>query len=135
MGAKKNGMKKWLKVFLIVLAVFAAILAGGFLFLLRGLDLARVQIKDIDIAKVKNGTYTGELGGSRFANKLAVTVKDGKVVDVQVLKDMTIAMPELPTQVFDKVKARQSLQIDTVAGATVSTKAYLKALEMALDGK
>ena len=41
-------------------------------------------------------------------------------------------MSKLGEKVFQQVKERQSLQIDTVSGATVSTKTILKSIENAL---
>ncbi|MDW7657257.1 MAG: FMN-binding protein [Bacillota bacterium] len=57
----------------------------------------------------------------------------GKIVDIRIMKDVVIAIPDLSDQVFDQVMEKQSLLIDSMSGATVSAKAYLKSLEMALD--
>ena len=130
-----NSKKRGLKAGLVVLIVIALIVAGGLLFLLFGQDIKDVQIRDIEIDKLPNAIYTGELTGSRFGNKLEVTVREGRIVDIRIVKDMAIAIPELSADLFNKVMAKQSLQIDSVSGATVSTKAYLKSLEMALDGE
>ncbi len=45
---------------------------------------------------------------------------------------MMISVTEVSLKLFEEVKTEQSLQVDTVSGATVSTKAYLKAIENAL---
>jgi len=131
MGIKRKGRK----AFLIVIAVFAVIIAGGLLFLLIGLGLKDVPVKDIDISRVPDGVYTGTLTGSRFGNTLEVTVHAGRIADILIRKDMVVAIPEISSKVFSQVRAKQSLQIDSISGATVSAKAYLKSLEMALDGK
>lgn len=127
--------KKITKVILIILGIFAAIILAFTIFLSRGLSIKDDVIKSIDISKVTDGVYQGEYSGNRFANKLEVTVADGKISDIVIIKDMMVAAPEVSSKLFDEVKNEQSLQVDAVSGATVTSKAYLKALENAFSGK
>lgn len=129
MHTKKKGLKAMMIVFIFV----ASVMTGCLLFLVIGLDIQDDRIEDIEISQIQNGIYKGELTGSRFGNRLEVTVREGKIVDIRILKDMVIAIPELSVQVFEQVIAKQSLQVDCMSGATVSAKAYLKTLELALD--
>ncbi len=127
--------KKGLKIFLILMCVFL-LLAGGFaLFICVGLNIKNAEFNDINISLVPDGTYTGVLGGNRFGNTVEVTVNGGKIVDIQVVKDMVVVVPDVAFNLFDEVIREQSLQVDAVSGATVSTKAYLKAIENALTGQ
>ena len=126
-------MKKRKKTIIMVLGVFLAAIAGFALFLSIGLGLKDAPVKPVDIAKVPDGTYAGELKGSRFANKLEARVNGGKIVDIRILNDMLIVVPGVSSQVFGEVMQNQLLQADCVTGATASSKAYLKSLENALD--
>lgn len=128
-------MKKGVKILLTVVGVFGAIVAGFALFLNIGLDLKDAIIKNITVSKVPDGTYTGELTGSRFGNKLKVAVSAGKINNIQIINDMAVVLPDVSAKVFGEVIEKQSLQVDCVSGATVSSKAYLKSLEAALNGK
>lgn len=121
------------RVFLIVLGIFAVIIAGFVLFLFNGLGLKNAAIKNVEISKVPDGTYAGEVTGSRFGNKIETTVRRGRIIDIKIAKDMAIAVPDVSSKLFSRVMESQSLQVDCVAGATVSSKAYLKSLEDALD--
>ena len=44
-------------------------------------------------------------------------------------------MDEITTELFDRVIQNQSLDVDIETGATVTSHAYLKAIENALGGK
>lgn len=127
--------KKILRVMFIILGILAAIILVFTIFISRGLSIKDDIIQNIDISKVPDGVYQGKYSGNRFANELQVTVVDGKISNIVIVKDMIIAIPDLSAKLFDEIRAEQSLQVDTVSGATVSTKAYLKAVEDALDEK
>ena len=62
-------------------------------------------------------------------------VADGKIIDIKIIKDMVVPITDVSFQIFEAVKEEQSLQVDCVSGATVSSKPYLKSLEVALYGK
>jgi uncharacterized protein with FMN-binding domain len=126
-------MKKKRKVFLIVLGILAAVTAGFVLFLSVGLGLKDAPVKAVDVTKVPDGTYAGELTGSRFANRLEVTVSGGRITAIRILSDMMVVIPGVSSQIFAAVMEDQSLQADSVSGATATSKAYLKSLENALD--
>lgn len=126
-------MKKRKRVLLIVLGILAAVIAGFVLFLSIGLGLKNAPVKAIDVSKIPDGTYTGELRGSRFANRLEATLSGGRIVNIRILNDMMVVIPGVSSQVFAAVMEDQSLQADSASGATVTSKAYLKSLENALD--
>jgi uncharacterized protein with FMN-binding domain len=64
-----------------------------------------------------------------------VTVASGKVTGIEILRDVWFRKPELTEQVVSDVIKSQSLEVDIVSGATVTTRAYLKAVENALAEK
>lgn len=127
-------MKKGLKAFLIVLAALVAIIGSFVLFITIGLDMKNAPIANVDVTKVADGVYKGELNGSRFGNAVQVTVSAGKITDIKLLRDMLLSKPGISDGVFQAVEQKQSLQVDTVSGGTVSTKAYLLSIENALTG-
>jgi uncharacterized protein with FMN-binding domain len=125
-------MKKWLKTVIIVLSVVVGVIAAFALFISIGMDLKTATIAPVDIAKVADGTYPGELNGSRFGNAVEVTVNGGKITDIKLVREMVIPQSGIADQVFQAVEQKQSLDVDTVSGGTISTKAYLKSIENAL---
>jgi len=130
---EESNVKRKRKAIMVIVGIIAVIVLGFVIFLAVGLNLKDAVIKPIDISKIQDGTYKGELTGSRFANKLEVTVSGGKITDIKILKDMMVAIPNVSSKIFGEVIKNQSLQVDCVSGATVTSKAYLKALEEALD--
>jgi uncharacterized protein with FMN-binding domain len=131
----KKKKRKGLKIFLIVVGILAVVVIGFMSFLLVGQQgLKDAIIQNVDVSKLADGTYEGETTGSRFANKLEVTVSGGKITDIKIVKDMVVSLPDAQ-RVLSQVIDKQSLQVDTVSGATVSSKAYLKSIENALTKK
>jgi len=105
------------------LSVFASVIGGLVLFFSMGMGLKNATEKPVDISKLPDGTYTGELTGSRFSNKLEAKVSTGRIIDIMILSDMVIVAPNVSTQIFAKVLEEQSLQVDCISQATVSSKA------------
>ena len=58
----------------------------------------------------------------------------GRVTGIDVVKDVLFPQPEVRRKTVELVIEAQSLQVDVVSGATITAKAYLKAVENALTG-
>ncbi|MFN7170067.1 MAG: FMN-binding protein [Candidatus Omnitrophota bacterium] len=93
----------------------------------------------LNLKGIKDGTYIGEdtVVIPPCSVKLATTVKDGKIADIKILSHI-VSYP-LAGRAYDilpkRIIERQSLDVDAVTAATVSTnnikRAVLKALEKA----
>jgi len=115
------------------LGLFCLITAGAGIYMTRGLENVKsLSIQGIAVNSIKDGTYTGSYKAGRFSNQVAVTVTNQKIVEIKALKNVTFQQPDLTEQLFQRIIKNQSLQIDMVSGATVTSKAYLKAIENAL---
>jgi len=56
-----------------------------------------------------------------------------RITNIEVLKDVRFpANEEMRQELFDRIIDQQSLQVDTITGATVTSRAYLKSIEEAL---
>lgn len=129
-------MKVFLKVALCVFIAFLLIGGGGIFYLSRGLSSgSELVINGVDLSSVEDGTYVGQYTGGRWANEVSVEVQNHQITNVTLVKDVTFAKPEVTSALFAKVLQEQSILIDAVSGATVTSKAYLKAMENALSGK
>jgi uncharacterized protein with FMN-binding domain len=121
-----------LKIVLIVIGaivVFALGLAGwAYIDVVKYRELV---IKDVDLRNIPDGVYEGTFKGGRFSNSLEVTVKDHRIVDIKRIGSRA-SVEDLYQKIYAKVIESQSLQIDTVSGATVTTRTTLKAIENAL---
>lgn len=123
----------------IVLGIFAIGITGGIIFwpfLSREHREARnLPICDVDFKNLNNGTYIGKYEGGMYkwrANEVQVTVSSGKVTDIQLLKNKENQPPEFTNKLYGRVIESQSLQVDTISSATLTSKAYLKSVENAL---
>lgn len=133
-------MKKKGKIGMIIITLVAIVvvgMGGAILFTngerKEGKDLS---IADVDFTKLKDGTYIGEYEGGRYklrSNEVQVTVSSGKVTDIKILKHKENQKPEFTGRLYDQIIQSQTLQVDTVSGATITSKAYLKSVESALN--
>ncbi|MFY9135653.1 MAG: FMN-binding protein, partial [Bacillota bacterium] len=71
----------------------------------------------------------------RWSNKVRVTVESGRVTDIDVVEDVLFRSAEWTEKIIDSVMEEQSLDVDIISGATITTKAYLKAIENALTAR
>ncbi|MFZ5353677.1 MAG: FMN-binding protein [Bacillota bacterium] len=126
-------MKLVLRILLSLTLIAALIIGGGLFYLTRGLDAGAVlEINAVDLTKLNDGEYEGEYNGGRWTNKVKVTVAGNKIIEVNIEKDVAFAIPELSQKVIDAVLKNQNTKVDAVTGSTVTSKAYLKAIENAL---
>lgn len=127
-------MKLLLKIVLSIFILFIVISGGGMFFISRGLEAgAALEINTPDLNRLEDGIYTGEYKGGRWSNKVSVTVKEHRINGIQVTDDMMISKAEVTDELINRVLEKQSVAVDVVSGATVSSKAYLKSIENALS--
>jgi len=97
----------------------------------RGLPL-----NAIDFGQLVDGTYHGAYAGGMYkwrANECQVTVSSGQITDIQLVGSSDPGGKNTQHEaLYDRVIEAQSLQVDTISGATLTSKAYLQAVENAL---
>ena len=121
------------KILLISVAVMVLLIGGAIVFLLNGQGpIKEMAINDVDLTNVEDGSHKGSFKGARWSNEVEVTVEDNKIVEIAIINDQLFAREDVTEALFTTIKENQSLQVDTVSEATVTSKAYLKAVENAL---
>jgi len=124
----KNRKSKTLKVIGIIFVLLLLILGGGLFAVTRGLaEMQDIVINDVNPDELPDGVYTGEFDRYRWSNSVEITIQDGKIVDIQIEDGEA-----LERELSERIIANQSLDVDINAGATVSSKAFLKSVEKAL---
>jgi len=104
----------------LVVALFAA-----------GCLLPTIEIGSVDLSRVRDGRWTGSYDGGLVKVEVAATVASSRVVSVEILRhDCGKGKPA--ESIVDAIVAEQSLDVDTVSGATYSSRCILKATELAL---
>lgn len=129
-------MKKVLKTLGIIFIVFIIAVIGAGFYMTRGLEKGKdIVVNEVKTTRLIDGDYNGEYKSGRWSNEVKVTIKEGKISALEVIKDVTFPKPEWTKQLFDKVIEKQSTEVDVISGATVTSKAYLKSIENALNDK
>lgn len=130
---------------LVTLGVIAAGAGGGLLFTQgERTEAKNLPIAAVDFTGLNDGTYVGEYEGGKYKwrrAKVEVIVSSEKVTDIKLLEGALDAKGQ-PSKLnakglsikdlFDRIVQSQSLQVDTISGATLTSKAHLKAVEAAL---
>ena len=83
-----------------------------------------------------DGTYEGTGKGYKSEIKVRVNVKGGNITDITVMEqDDDPAYFGLASEIIDAVVDKQGTEgVDTVSGATYSSKGILEAVDDALEG-
>lgn len=132
-------------VILSIVGVITLGMGGAIVFTAPGRsELKNMVIANVDFKKLKDGVYTGAYHGTKdsFRNAgVKVTVASGAVKQIMVTEG-ALANEKQKTEIrngltinnlFDDVIKSQSLQVDVISGATLTSKAHLKAVENALE--
>jgi len=90
-----------------------------------------------DLANMNDGVYRGvyDLSGTPVDVTLDVIIQDNKIIDVKIIKHVCSPIGKKAEVITEQVIKKQSLDIDVISGATGSSKAILKAVEIALKQK
>lgn len=129
-------MKKLGKISLIILAILLISVSTLMFIFMNGMDDTKaIQINAIDLSNVEDGEYVGRFDLTRWSNEIIVTVKDHQIIELELVDDVMFKIDEVTKSLFDRIIRNQSLDVDIETGATVTSHAYLKAIENALEGK
>jgi uncharacterized protein with FMN-binding domain len=144
MSGKASERKKgrgFLKGCLVALLVFLVLLAVGggigWSFVAKEYrEAASLPLNAVDFDALDDGTYHGVYAGGMYGwryNECDVTVMGGKVSDIQLTHSADPGAENANAEiVYERVIQTQSLNVDTISGATLTSKGYLKAVENAL---
>ena len=95
-----------------------------------------LPLNAVKFSKLNDGTYHGAYEGGMYkwrANECQVTMSSGKVIGIQLVGSKDPGGKNTQHEaLYDRVIQAQSLQVDTISGATLTSKAYLQAVENAL---
>lgn len=121
-----------------IAVVAAVVLAGLAVFgLTASKELQRIRsmpITDVSLATVADGTYRRDFTyGKRTHVAVEAVVRDHRLTGLKMLETPGTKHALLAEGVLARVLERQSLAVDVVSGATTTSKAILKAIELALQ--
>ena len=93
--------------------------------------LSDMPLEDIDIKDIDDGIYKGSYKAFPVAAEVEVRIREGVITDIKITKHRQ-GQGKDAEAVIDKVISEQTLDVDTISGATYSSIVILKAVENAL---
>ena len=113
---------------------------GLFAILAFCISCSTSQLKDIqaslpDLRNKPDNVYRGfyDLSGTPVEVTVDVTVRNQKITELKIIKHKCSPVGKKAEKITDRIVESQSLNVDVVSGATGSSKAILKAVEVALQ--
>lgn len=124
-------MPKFVKFIAIAIIVVFILMITAF-FYIKSMKLPEIEIKSVDLKKVSDGSYTGEYKAGPVLAIVSVNVKNNKISDVRIVKH-ECGLGKKAEKITNEIQKSQSLNVDVISGATLSSKVILKAAETALE--
>ncbi|URZ15172.1 FMN-binding protein [Clostridium felsineum] len=123
----------------IVLSVIGVVISIGIIVLARYFmsvnnyqsKVKDTKIENVNLQKVADGDYIGSYDVNFIEAKVSVKVRSHRIISIKLLKHKTERGKKAEV-ITDEVVKAQSLKVDTITGATNSSKVILKAIETAL---
>ncbi|SHI18165.1 FMN-binding domain-containing protein [Sporobacter termitidis DSM 10068] len=135
-AGKKKKRRAGLIAVLAAVVIAAAALVGWLQIDKEHKEAAGVPLHMADFSRLRDGVYTGGYQGGMYgwrANSAQVTVQGGRVVSIRLLEEsMKYNDTAARDALYDRVVKNQSLQVDVISGATLTSKGYLMAVQNAL---
>lgn len=94
-------------------------------------SVRETAISEVDLSAIPDGVYVGEYDVNFIYAKVEVTVQNGKMTDIVILKHKQ-ERGKAAEAVVTKMVAEQKIDVDAVSGATNSSTVIKKAVENAL---
>ena len=93
--------------------------------------IASIEIEAMDISQVADGLYEGEYDAGYIYAKVQIEVKAGKIVSLSLLEHRNESGKQAEA-LLDDVLEKQAIDVDTISGATNSSKVIKQAIANAL---
>lgn len=123
-----------MKVALIVVGILAVLAIPLSILMFYGMSEIRdLVIREVDLAKVSDGTYMGSYHKGRWTFDVQVVVQNHRIKSVKNVNARMNTLQEWTASAEAAFIEKQSVNIDVVSGATLNSKAFQKAVEIALS--
>lgn len=125
---KREKKIKWIfGVVFLFATLFAAIqLFGG------SQAASRLTINPVNLTAVKDGVYPGEAELEGVRIRLEVTVQKGNIISLSIQEHQNGIGFRAEKTIIAQIIQKQTNLVDTVTGASISSKLIMKAVENAL---
>ncbi len=114
------------------LFLFAGIVLG-YLTLHGMAEVRALVIQEVDLSRVADGAYYGSYHKARWTYDVEVIVREHRIVSVKNLNARMNAVKHWNDAASGLILEKQAIKLDAISGASVNTKAFEKAVEVALS--
>ncbi|MEW9124609.1 MAG: FMN-binding protein [Thermotaleaceae bacterium] len=118
----------------LVLVILSTLVYLGIDSKLRELEkeISQIKIQEMDLSEIADGIYIGEYAMNDFLGaKVEIEVKNNRIIDIHLIEHKH-GKGKKGEEIVQRVLNSQQLQVDTISGATGSSKVILKAIEQGL---
>ena len=98
-------------------------------------EARNIEILDIDFDKLKDGEFLGYYEGGMYQwreNECKVNIETSSVTSIELVSSAADYTQAFLDTLYGRIIKNQTLQVDVVSGATLDSKACMKAVEDAL---
>ena len=114
--------------------VWSLILIGILPFIFHGCTMAPIRGAEIEQGRLIDGVYEGSYRHGPNSAVVEVTVSQGKIVDIELVKHFASWKGDKVNDLIpQRIIAEQSTDVDSVSGATNSSRVIMNAVQNALE--
>lgn len=129
--------KKWFSIHRVAAILILMCVCAHVFFCITSLKTYQKKVSDItitqvDISNIPNGVYEGECDVEYIYARVKVTVMDGAITDIKLIEHRNERGGAASKITSDIINAGK-INVDSVSGATNSSKVIKKAVENALE--
>lgn len=134
MKGKHNIKRIIIAIITIILSITAVFVIGLRMKLKKfSKDVDNIKINNVELFNIKDGVYIGEYYlNESVGAKVKIKVLNNRINDMEIIEHKC-GLGKKAENITIDVKTAQSLNVDTVSGATASSKVILKAIENGLN--
>jgi uncharacterized protein with FMN-binding domain len=129
-------MKLLFKIVGVMFALLVVITLAAMPFVNRGMgEIRKASVGEVNLQNVADGSYNGSFCKGRWCYEVKVTVAGHRMSDIAITNHQMDGSKAANQAMIEKVKQEQKLTNDAVSGASINTRAFMKAVENALSAK
>lgn len=122
----------------IIIIIFVTVLISSMIYL-KSVSEYKQKVQsttfdEINISDISDGIYIGEYDVNFIYAKVKVSVKNGKIVDIDILEHKN-GRGKSAESIINKIVDEQKINVDAISSATNSSIVIKKAVENALRGE
>ncbi|WMJ79317.1 FMN-binding protein [Clostridium sp. MB40-C1] len=124
-------MKRVIKILGIVFLTLCIVMSIAF-FYIKSIKVPEIPVVNVNLKNVSDGSYTGEYFANPVKAVVKVQVKNNKIVNIIIMEHKN-GMGKNAEKIIDKIISKQSLDVDSISGSTLSSNVIRKAVEVAIN--